>query len=658
MPCPRTKNVLTASACACTLLLLTACATSPALQPDPLADYRATSLRTAESRDELIAIAASSSELRNRLLERVYGPSRHTLPAATADGEEAGDLDRVQVTGSRISASDVITNVQTAGIDEGGIVKRVGDVLLVLSGSVLHTVLMHENGKDGLHLVQSLDLMDAEDTSDTWFDEIIAFKGGVLLLSYNYDQNLTEIRSMLLAPGGELTETGRVQIMSDDYFSGGNYGLRLVDDQVLFPVSVSLGGYRGPIWPMWRPVGNEHVYDWEPLLEPEDILLPLTPSRYPTIYSILQCGLDALLANQMDCRTTGVVADSWSELYVGPNAAYVALDAWADEAYLLDDFFPWQGWWHRGAPEQMHLRRTLIYRIPLEPDAAPGVVSVNGMMGNQFSFVETDGHLIAVTETSDQNGQRVLEAHRVAQSDFADQLPGHVDTFARLAVNNSHRTVRVTDQFILIGEHAAVLHEEDDFGRDTDFIIQPTTSAQATRLTLPQTVDRLELVGSRVFVSGQDATGQWAFHLIDPDLPRQRGRAALVPDYISSEDRSHAFNWRQLADDRIILGMPGVLRDEQEPETHSWWRMETTSDLLFFTGQGLDIHEAGILDMQVNNAPGDYCDDDHGCPDWYGNARAIFIDNRVLALSGNRLDEGQLIAGQVIPVRSILLVHK
>jgi len=637
------------------LLLIVACATHPVAQPDPLAEFREASLRSAESRTGLMVVAASNLALRHRMHERVYGPV-HQTRFITEDGEEFQALDRIQVTGSRVTASDLITNVQTAGIDEGGIVKRAGDVLVVLSGSVLHTVLLHENGDDSLRLVQSLELMDAKDGSGTWFDEVIAFHGVVLLLSYNFDDDLTEIRIFAMTPNGELSETGRVQIMADDYFSNSNYGLRLVGDEILFPVSVGLGGPRGTIWPMWRPVRPGQESDWQPLLEPDDILLPLVPVQNPTIYSVLQCGLDALLAQQMECRATGVVADSWSELYVGPNAAYVALDAWHDEAYLLEDFSPWH--WHPLNAERKHLQRTLIYRIPLDSDETPGVVSVNGTMGDQFSFVETDGHLIAVTETTGRKGQRILEAHRVAESDFSDRLPGLAHSFARILVSNSHRTVRVTERYILIGEHGAVLHDDEAFGRDTVFIIQPTRRTRPVRLTLPQTVDRLELIGSRIFLSGQDADSQWSFRLIDPDRPRRQGLATLTPDYISSEERSHAFNWRQLSDDQVILGLPGKALDDSEPKPRFWWTRDQASDLLFFTSQGLDISEAGILDMQADNAPGDYCDKDYGCADWYGNARAIFINNRILALSGNRLDEGQLIAGRVEPIRSILLIHR
>lgn len=639
--------------------MLTGCASLLSNDTDPLAEYRTAVMQKADSRAQFDEMIASNHALRNQMRERVYGPPRvRTSVTSDGDEEEAVDLDRVQVTGSRILASDVITNVQTAGIDEGGIVKRVGDVLIVLSGSVLHTVLLREQGADSLRLVQSLDLKGTEDKSDTWFDEIIAFSGGVLLLSYNYDQNLTEIWSIAMTVKGELTESGRVQIRADDYFSGSNYGLRLVDDRVLFPVSVSLGRSRSAIWPMWRSRDEAGRDEWQPLLEPEDILLPLTPVHHPTVYGLLQCDLDALLSQQMDCRSTALVAEFWSELYVGPNAAYVALDAWHDEAYLQDDFSPWGFWLSGHDTDRTHLRRTLIYRFPLNDGESPGVVSINGLMGNQFSMVEANGYLTAVTEIVDPNQQRLLETHRVAESDFSDQLPGQVDTFARIPVSNSHRTIRVAEQFVLVGEHGAVLREDEEFGRDTEFIIQPIGRADPVRVLLPQSIDRLELVGSKVFLSGQDSLGHWALRLIDPKSPHQNGFPATVPNYISGEDRSHAFNWQRLSSEDIILGLPGIIRDENEPVTLPSHWIEETSDLLFFTARGLDLSEAGVLDMQADNAPGDYCDEDYGCYDWYGNARAIFIDDRIFALSGNRLDEGHLIAGRVQPIRSIFLVHR
>jgi hypothetical protein len=41
------------------------------------------------------------------------------------------------------------------------------------------------------------------------------------------------------------------------------------------------------------------------------------------------------------------------------------------------------------------------------------------------------------------------------------------------------------------------------------------------------------------------------------------------------------------------------------------------------------------------------------CVDWYGNARPLFLKNRVFALMGYELVEGQVARGQIGEVRRI-----
>ena len=71
-------------------------------------------------------------------------------PAPAAAASEAKSLDTVQVTGSRVAAadapeSDAITNVQTQGVDEGGIVKKLGEVIVELKSRGFTIVLVEQN---------------------------------------------------------------------------------------------------------------------------------------------------------------------------------------------------------------------------------------------------------------------------------------------------------------------------------------------------------------------------------------------------------------------------------------------------------------------------------------------------------------------------------
>ena len=60
---------------------------------------------------------------------------------------------------------------------------------------------------------------------------------------------------------------------------------------------------------------------------------------------------------------------------------------------------------------------------------------------------------------------------------------------------------------------------------------------------------------------------------------------------------------------------------------------------------------AGRLDADPARAVDDACV--ASCVDWYGNARPIFIGNRVFALMGYELVEGRLASGAIHEVERV-----
>lgn len=102
--------------------------------------WKARRLREAERRDR--AMKATPA------LAMAPPPAPPAAPVA----ESAASLDAVQVAGS--ASGDSITNNQVQGVDEGDIVKRAGDVLVVLRRGRLFTVRV---GGDALQPVASVD---------------------------------------------------------------------------------------------------------------------------------------------------------------------------------------------------------------------------------------------------------------------------------------------------------------------------------------------------------------------------------------------------------------------------------------------------------------------------------------------------------------------
>src|SRR5262245_37148660 len=103
---------------------------------------------------------------------------------------------------AKAAAADSITNVQTAGVDEGGIVKRAGDFLIVLRRGRLFTVRV---GGDALQPIAALDAYaPASSPQGTWYDELLVADRDVVVIGYSYARGGTEIGLFAIDADGGL----------------------------------------------------------------------------------------------------------------------------------------------------------------------------------------------------------------------------------------------------------------------------------------------------------------------------------------------------------------------------------------------------------------------------------------------------------------------
>lgn len=73
--------------------------------------------------------------------------------------------------------------------------------------------------------------------------------------------------------------------------------------------------------------------------------------------------------------------------------------------------------------------------------------------------------------------------------------------------------------------------------------------------------------------------------------------------------------------------------------------------VLFLRSQSLRLTELGALDSQSAANANDGCR--ASCVDWYGNARPVFLNNRVFALMGYEIVEGRVTGGQIAEVQRV-----
>ena len=158
------------------------------------------------------------------------------------------------------------------------------------------------------------------------------------------------------------------------------------------------------------------------------------------------------------------------------------------------------------------------------------------------------------------------------------------------------------------------------------------------QLQLPHAVERLDQLGQDGVVIGNDPRGSLVFTAVDLRRPMARtGNSFTFPNAQQGENRSQAFFFRQDNADGSngLLGLPITTQLQSQFARF----LGSGSSILFLKRQSRQFDLAGRLDADPYRAVDDACV--ASCVDWYGNARPIFIGNRVFALMGYELVEGR-----------------
>jgi hypothetical protein len=194
-----------------------------------------------------------------------------------------------------------------------------------------------------------------------------------------------------------------------------------------------------------------------------------------------------------------------------------------------------------------------------------------------------------------------------------------------------------------VGDH--LLYGTASEGREGQITVVSLADRRVSQLATAHGVDRIDQIGpdSILIGSGPGALGFTAVEL-GGSAPRI-GATFSLPDAREGDSRSHGFYFRPDAGSRDgsgVLGLP-VARQVQRPGTYPL----NSAALLFLNRRAGRLTEAGELAAQGVNANGvdDGCV--ASCVDWYGNARPIFIGDRIFALLGYELVEGATRDGQI-----------
>lgn len=575
--------------------------------------------------------AEAESSARRQLQFAAPAPASLSVPPPAPPAPSAAPtLDRIQLTGSRIAgAEESITNVQTQGVDEGDIVKRQGDHLIVLRRGRLFTVRI---GADGLQPVAVVDAFGpGMDPSGAWYDEMLVSEGTVVVIGFSYARGGTEIGVFDLDARGGLAHRDTYHLRSNDYYSSRNYASRLIGRELVFYTPHRLDPQSGdaiarlPALRRWGGGDTRAAFRR---------ILPATRiHRAPVLaaggedlmlHTVTRCDLDAPV---LSCTATAALGPEGRVFYVAEDAVYV-----------------WTTPWEVTGPDQ-----STVFRLPLDGQA-PRALRVSGGPVDQLGLLQRDGHLHALVG-SETEGEAMwnstrraghLALLRVPLAAFGDGTGVAPASAYRSLPGIGEDTHNLQNRFIgdwlVYGRAPARWRREAT--ADTAYAVRYAQHGPVQTLRLAHEVERIDALGTDAVIVGSRG----------PDLMftsvelGERAAASSVytqPDARQGDARTHGFFYRSTDADAGIVGLPVLGRSAGVD----------SASVLYLDNRALRLSRLGALHASAGSARDDRCR--ASCVDWYGNARPIFIGERVFALLGYELVEGRVDARRIVERRRV-----
>lgn len=579
-------------------------------------------------------------------------PPPLTMAAPSPSAQEA-----VVVTGSRVSSDSgsagepsSITNVQTQGVDEGGIVKQIGRYLIVLQDGRLFVVNTRPNDAAGLALVGRTNVYRAAN-ADTWYDEVLVSGNRVLVTGYSYRERASEVTIFSINDSGELARETTYYITSNDYYDIENYATRLVNGNLVIYTPLALSNINPDtrmVWPVvrrWLRDGARQAVTTQgrPLFDANDIYKPIQRSNSPMVHSVSVCPLgDVSSGDELDCRTTAFVGQTQREFFVSTTDIFLwVTPTWQDGVFA-----------ECRAGQDAPLPAT-IFQVPLD-GRQPRALHARGQPITQLALDATPDEFRALVSWNTgpcSNGGAAQTRYFSAPLSTFGSAPRATPATAFTETpspGTSQYEVRFTDTHVVYGgrDGWGSYPPTDGTVLSAHAVAVPLARPRAaTVIDTPHNVIRVERAGGDIVLTGYRNEAGLSVSLVDlTGRPRITDTRVLENRY-ESEGRSHAFNALVGPSGDGVMGLPTVTRVK---EGGRWWFRSQASDVSF-----LSVSAAGRLsglgELLANPAaqdPSYSCE--VSCVDWYGNTRALYIGNRVFALSGTELVEGAVENGRIV----------
>ena len=605
---------------------------APTATPSGLSAFRSQAELATFMRDLRTAREAATRN-RSQPSYDMASPPPPPTPAVAMAAPPAAE--EVVVTSAKAATGDNITNTQVAGVDEGGIVKARGDILVVLRRGRLFTV-STANGR--MRPVAAIDAMaPGLDGRGDWYDEMLVAGDTVAgdtvaVIGYSYARNGTQVNRFRLGPTGQLSFLDAYSFKSADYYSSRNYASRLVGKRLVLyaPIPLDIDRWESSFPSLTRWRSNGRADPSKPLWNAKMVYVPervrrAGPWAVTTVHSVTSCDLTAPV---LDCDATSVLGSDSRTFYVSQNAVYV----WTG---LNGGRTEYDGGAPRAGPS------ALLYRLPFDT-SRPQAVAARGQPIDQFSFLAdekrsalqvvvgngygdrmwgpewTSGGLALVTVPLSLFGSGTAE---VPQARY-QRLPGEGSSWG------------IQNRFV--GDHLLYGLGSDSGRENTNAVRVVSLATRAvTPVAVPHSVDRLDAIGPDAVVVGQGA-GYLGFSAIDLGRTPNLAAEYRLPDAAEGESRSQAFFFQP--DARDSAGGSGLLGLPVSRQFRLARGFQQSAAVVFLRRTGRNLGPNGELAATRGDRPDDGCR--ASCVDWYGNARPVFRGPRVFALLGYELVEG------------------
>lgn len=283
----------------------------------------------------------------------------------------------------------------------------------------------------------------------------------------------------------------------------------------------------------------------------------------------------------------------------------------------------------------------MLYRMPLD-GSAPSALRVSGSPVDQFSFLESEDGRLNVLVRSDSGGDGMWRAGvaagdvallRAPLASFSDgsAVVAPSDYLSLPKVEGYDFQNRFVGHYLLYGSGSGWGYPKNT-ARSPLFLVRWSDGANY-QLTLSHGADRIEQMGRDAVVVGTDGKNLHFTSVRLGDSPSITG-SYLRKDASQGELRSQGFFYKPEGEDSGTVGLP-ISFPSRPGYRHLF---ESSAAILFLHNVDGHFLEMGELAARPELATDDKCRT--SCVDWYGNARPLFVRDRVIALLGYELVEG------------------